>query len=973
MTAILGLSAFYHDSAAVLVVDGNIIAAAQEERFTRKKHDHGFPVNAIEYCLKEGKLTPEQLDYVGFYDKPFLKFERLLETYLAFAPVGFRSFLKAMPLWLHEKLHLPREINEGLGGRYKKRYIFAEHHESHAASAFFPSPFEEAAILTLDGVGEWATASYGYGRGNRITLTHELRFPHSLGLLYSAFTYFCGFKVNSGEYKLMGLAPYGEPRYTDTILEKLIDLKEDGSFRMDMSYFNYCQGLAMTSKKLDRLFGGPPREPESPLTEREMDLAASVQKVAEEIMLRTARHVHEQTGMKNLCLAGGVALNCVGNGRILREGPFENLWIQPAAGDAGGALGVALFIWHQLLNKPRELPPGDRQQGSLLGPTYSDEEIGAFLETANVNYEYLGDSDALCERIAADIADGQVVGWFQDRMEFGPRALGCRSILGDARCAATQTLINMKVKFREGFRPFAPVVLREHAHEYFDMTAGQESPYMLLVAPVQEGKRVSLPPGAVGVKGIDKLRQCRSQIPAVTHVDYSARVQTVDAERHGLFRKLMEAFYRKTGCPVMVNTSFNLGWDPIVCSPREAYETFMSSNIDELCMGHYVLTKRAQPASVPASAADSRDEVLADLLRSPCHDACLDSDSDVASCTQCGRTFDKEDGIRMMFWPHEHFDQPGDVTEKVKAFYEETPFPNYDDHDSLRSLIEKSRRGQYARALDRSISYNTTVLEVGCGTGQLSNFLGISCRRVIGTDLCLNSLRLGEQFRREHGLHNVRFVQMNLFRPCFKPGSFDVILCNGVLHHTADPFGGFQKLLPLLKPSGYIVIGLYNRYGRLMTDTRRQVFRLTGGRAKWIDPILRSGSRSKAQSRAWFADQYRHPHESKHTIGEVLQWFDHCGVEFIRGVPSTTPGPTSWNRANLFEPEPRGTTLDHLLVQAREVVTGNREGGFFVMIGRRPGAATEAASPGALPGETQTTEPWTPEQDLTEKTARRAA
>ncbi|RMD81302.1 MAG: hypothetical protein D6815_12130, partial [Candidatus Dadabacteria bacterium] len=483
MTSILGISAFYHDSAAALVVDGEIVAAAQEERFTRRKHDYRFPQHAIDYCLSEAGLNPAQLDYVGFYDKPFLKFERLLETYLAYAPRGFRSFLKAMPLWLRQKLHLPREIGRGLKGEYRKRYIFTEHHESHAASAFFPSPFEKAAILTLDGVGEWATASYGRGEGNRITLTHELRFPHSLGLLYSAFTYFTGFRVNSGEYKLMGLAPYGEPKYVDLIYEKLLDLKEDGSFRMDMSYFNYCAGLTMTSRKFDRLFGGPPRKPESPITQREMDIAASIQKVTEEIMLRCARHVHEQTGLPNLCLAGGVALNCVGNGRILREGPFENIWIQPAAGDAGGALGVALFIWYQLLGNPRvpAADADDQQHGSLLGPRFTEEQIRSFLDNVGAVYEQFDDDDALCDRVAELLASEKVVGWMQGRMEFGPRALGSRSILGDARSPRMQSVMNLKIKFRESFRPFAPSVLQERVHEYFTMRPSQPSPYMLLV------------------------------------------------------------------------------------------------------------------------------------------------------------------------------------------------------------------------------------------------------------------------------------------------------------------------------------------------------------------------------------------------------------------------------------------------------------------------------------------------------------
>ena len=593
MTAILGISAFYHDSAAAIVVDGEIVAAAQEERFTRKKHDFDFPTHAIEYCLGEAGLNPEQIDYVGFYDKPFLKFERLLETYLAFAPVGFRSFIKAMPLWLRQKLHLPREIRNGLAGGYRRRIIFTEHHESHAASAFFPSPFEEAAILTLDGVGEWATASYGYGRANRIVLTHELHFPHSLGLLYSAFTYFCGFKVNSGEYKLMGLAPYGQPKYEQLILDELLDLKQDGSFRLDMSYFNYCQGLTMTSAKFERLFGGPPRKAESPLTEREMDLAASIQSVTEEVMLRSARHVHAQTGLKNLCLAGGVALNCVGNGRILREGPFERIWIQPAAGDAGGALGTAQFIWYQLLDQPRNVSQPDGQQGSLLGPRFTNREVQPLLDSKGARYRLFENEDELCDVVADLIAAQKVVGWMQGRTEFGPRALGNRSILGDARSREMQSTMNLKIKFRESFRPFAPIVLRDEASDYFDMNSGVDSPYMLLVAPVTEGKR--LPQSGSNGTGLDKLKEIRSVVPAITHVDFSARIQTVDDVRNQRLFKLMKSYQSKTGCPVMINTSFNVRGEPIVCSPEDAYRCFMGTNMDVLVIEGFLLLKEQQP------------------------------------------------------------------------------------------------------------------------------------------------------------------------------------------------------------------------------------------------------------------------------------------------------------------------------------------------------------------------------------------
>jgi SAM-dependent methyltransferase len=641
-----------------------------------------------------------------------------------------------------------------------------------------------------------------------------------------------------------------------------------------------------------------------------------------------ARHVHAETGMKHLCMAGGVALNCVANGRVLREGPFDDIWIQPAASDAGGALGVALFIWHQLLDNPRHANGADNQHGSLLGSSYSDDEIGEFLETTNANYEYFANDEILCERVADDIVKGKIVAWFQGRMEFGPRALGCRSILGDARRDDLQTIINRKVKFREDFRPFAPAVLREHAHDCFSMEADRENPYMVLVAPVQQ----------------DKLKLQGYELPAVTHVDYSARIQTVDAQRHGLFHALLKTFYRKTGCPVVVNTSLNLSWDPIARSPQDAYETFMASDIDTLCMGHFILTKAAQPSYVFSPAADERDKILEDLLCSPCHGADLTFNGGKAVCAECSRSLGKEDGTWLMFRPHYGSDDIADVTEKVKAFYEENPFPNYDHHDTLRSLIEKARRSGLSRALDRAIPYNSTVLEVGCGTGQLTNFLGISCRRVVGTDICLNSLCLGQQFREENKLHRVRFVQMNLFRPCFKPNQFDVILCCGVLHHTSDPFGGFQALLRLLKFGGHIVIGMYNRYGRLMTDLRRQVFRGTGGRVKWIDPILRRGSHSKAQRQAWFADQYSHPHESKHTIGEVLQWFDHTGIEFVRCVlPSRSGGPLP-DVGNLFEPQARPSALDRFFVQIREAATGGREGGLFLMVGRKPGVAAPCES-----------------------------
>jgi carbamoyltransferase len=594
MTAILGLSAFYHDSAAALVVDGAIVAAAQEERFTRKKHDSEFPARAVAYCLDAAGLAVEDLDYVAFYDKPFTKFERLLETYLAYAPAGFRSFRQAFPLWLKKKLYLPREMDRHLDRRYRGRYVFTEHHESHAASAFFPSPFDEAAIITVDGVGEWTTTSYGVGRGNRIELQKVLRFPHSLGMLYSAFTYYTGFRVNSGEYKVMGLAPYGRPLYKEQILTHLLDLKEDGSYRLNMEYFNYCQGLTMTSEKFHALFGGPPRQPEARLTQREMDLAASIQEVTEEVMLRLARHVQRETGLKNLVLAGGVALNCVANGRLLRETPFEHIWIQPAAGDAGGALGAAQFVWHQLLDQPRRPNGRDAQQGSLLGPAYDDDAIAAVLDEEGAVYTTFATEEQLCEEVARLLDQENVVAWFQGRMEFGPRALGARSILGDARSEKMQSVMNLKIKFRESFRPFAPCVLREHVHEYFQMRPGEDSPYMLLVAPVQDSMRVPVAAGYDDAFGIDKLNYARSRIPAVTHVDYSARVQTVDRERNPLFYLLLKKFYQRTGCPVLINTSYNVRGEPIVCTPADAYRCFLATDMDVLVMGRQLLLKREQ-------------------------------------------------------------------------------------------------------------------------------------------------------------------------------------------------------------------------------------------------------------------------------------------------------------------------------------------------------------------------------------------
>ncbi len=597
---ILGISCYYHDAAAALVSDGKIVAAVQEERFTRIKHDQNFPSHAIAWCLEEAGLTVGDLDAVAFYDKPFQKFERILETYLAYAPAGIRSAWKALPVWIKQKLWISEHIRSELG--YDGLLLYPEHHESHAASAFFPSPFEEAAILTMDGVGEWATSSVGHGLGNRITLQQELHFPHSLGLLYSAFTYFTGFRVNSGEYKVMGLAPYGEPKYRNLILDELIDLKDDGSFRMNMRYFGYGSGLKMTNRRFARLFGGPPRKPESPLTQREMDLAASIQSVTEEVMLRMARHARKVSGSRNLCLAGGVALNCVGNGKILREKLFDRFWIQPAAGDAGGAVGAALMAWHHHFDRSRTPSTPDAMNGSLLGPSFDTDTIGSFLKQHS-DYEVpLLDEEEMLARTAGLLAAGKVVGWFQGRMEFGPRALGSRSILGDPRSEEMQRKLNLKIKYRESFRPFAPSVAVENVGDYFELD--EQSPYMLLVAGVARDLRK---PVDEGVRGLDKLYQVRSTLPAVTHVDGSARIQTVDRSVNPRYHALIRAFEQQTGCPVLINTSFNVRGEPIVCTPEDAWRCFLRTDMDVLVMDRYVIEKK------PEDRLDDPTETIASL------------------------------------------------------------------------------------------------------------------------------------------------------------------------------------------------------------------------------------------------------------------------------------------------------------------------------------------------------------------------
>ena len=847
----------------------------------------------------------------------------------------------ALPVWLKKKLFARRAIRRGCSNASRAKIVFLEHHESHAASAFFPSPFDSAAILTLDGVGEWATAACGVGTGNQIQLTREQHFPHSVGLLYSAFTYYCGFKVNSGEYKLMGLAPYGRPVYRDLILKHLIDLKPDGSLWLNMEYFNYCQGLTMTNDRFHDLFGGPPRRTDSALERRHMDLAASVQAVTEEIVLRIAHDLHRQTGENNLVMAGGVALNCVANGRLLREGPFKNIWVQPAAGDAGGALGAAMFVWHQLLNKPRTADSSSTQGASLLGPEYSSAEIETFLQGAGACYRRHASEDSLLDEVSQALVSEKVVGWFHGRMEFGPRALGARSILGDPRSPKMQATMNVKIKFRESFRPFAPCVLREHAHEWFDVREGEDSPYMLLVAPVLERRRVSINDEGPGADVQDDLEDpdlrrrvsvIRSSVPAITHVDYSARLQTID-ERHGRFQRLLSTFHEKTGCPILVNTSFNLSWEPIVMTPKEAYNTFMQSEMDVLVLEDCVLHKKQQrlglrPVTSTASAAGPEP---ASPWMDPSTGDPLVMTPTSARNSVTGKCYAVEDGIPRLFVLD---DAREDVTEIVKQFYEKTPFPNYDDLDTQRALVEKARAGRFARFLNDQIPYAAPVLEVGCGTGQLTNFLSIAHRSVLGVDVCMNSLGLAQRFKEQNGIERASFAQMNLFRPALSDGSFEYVISNGVLHHTADCRGAFRRIGRLVRPGGYLVVGLYSGYSRRLHYARGRIVRWTGSTSAWLDPHF-GQMKGDGKREAWYQDQYCHPHETCHTIDEVLGWMEEDEFDFVNSIPKPRGGPELGPDEDLFAPRDPGTAVSRFMSQTASMGNGYREGGFFIMIGRR--------------------------------------
>jgi carbamoyltransferase len=936
---ILGLSAYYHDSAAALIRDGDIVAAAQEERFTRKKNDAGFPENAARWCLAQAGITGREVDHVAFYDKPFLKFERLLETYIAFAPGGFTSFCRSMPVWIGEKLFqkklLLRELSLIDGALAEPaKLLFAEHHFSHAASAFFPSPFDEAAVLTIDGVGEWATTTAGVGKGAELGLAREIHFPHSLGLLYAAFTYYTGFKVNSDEYKVMGLAPYGETKYVQTILDNLIDLKPDGSFRLNLRYFDYCTGLTMTNAHFDALFGGPPRKRDEPIGARHMDLAASIQAVLDEAMLRLTRALAAETGLPNLCLAGGVALNCVANGKVLRDGRFRNIWIQPAAGDAGGALGAALAGYHLHCGRPRRVSKEpDAMKGACLGPSFEAEQIRAALDGYGAIYREV-DDDALLTEVVDALIDEKVIGWFQGRMEFGPRALGNRSILADARSPRLQRELNLRIKYRESFRPFAPAVLRENASKYFELA--HDSPYMLLVAPVRAERRTATTPEQDALRGIARLNVARSNIPAVTHIDYSARIQTVDAATNPRFHRLLSAMHQRTGTGVLVNTSFNVRDEPIVLSPEDAYRCFMATEMDMLVLGNAILRKDEQ---LPRLIGSARGDALIPSRLMPCltlagaGEVDLERVNGAFRCPRTGKIFPDRDGIPSLLaaGPGNDLDP---ITGKVKAFYEEHPFPNYDGVQEFGDLVNRGLNNPFAKGLLDAIGCNKLILECGCGTGQLSHFLSLNNNHVLGVDLSLSSLKLAVEHKLRNSVSRVGFVQMNVFELGVKDTMFDVVISTGVLHHTRDARGAIAALVRKAKPGGLVVVGLYNRFARVPTWVRAKLIGTLGPR---IDYVVRRRIRDPRKAEIWIKDQYYNPHESWHSVDEVLHWFAENDVSYLNCRPAIL-GSGLRQGDGMFAATSPGSRLGRVLTQLSWLGSIAAEGALFVMIGRRNAA-----------------------------------
>lgn len=915
MTAILGISAFEPRSAAVLLVDGVPVAAAEEERFTRVVDDSSFPSHAVRYCLEQAGIDGSALDYVAVYEKTFQRLDRLIESHLAVAPRGLRSFARTIPGWLQQKSTLRRQLRRHFGGSAK--CVFTERHEAWSASGFFPSPFERAAILTMDATGEWTSTSTGTGVTNQISLLEELRFPHSTGLLYTALARFCGLRPQLDDHKLIDLATLGKPTHADAMLAQLVDMKPDGSFRIDPCCFREAVGVGLTTSRFSKLFGGDPRQPDEPLTQREYDLAASLQSVVEKILLHIATALRERTGSSNLCLAGRIAGNPAACARLVAEGPFDEVWIQPNPHSAG-ALGAALFVWHQLMGHDRELGDG-RSPRLSLGPEFSNEQVRGFLDGKAAAYHQLSSDSEMQDEVAELLRAGKLVGVFAGRLTFGSEAPGSRCILADPRDAAHKTRLQQRVAFREEFRGFGCVALADKAAGFFGV------PEARLASP-----QLSVP---------------GDKVPAAAQGDGTTRVHLVERERDPVLHGILEAFEKRTGCPALLHSGLNFDWEPLAHTPEDAYRLYMSSDLDALCLGNALLRKpeTALPAEVEGTWATPPAH-LVDLLACPhCGGNPLQMTADQIACGGCDATFPVVDGIPQLFWPHDGFATSGDVTEKVKSFYEDSPFPNYNDHDSIQSLVEKAMRGEYAQALDRTIPYGANVIEVGCGTGQLTNFLCVGARNIVGADLCMNSLRLAEGFRRKENLPRARFVQMNLFRPCFRPRAFDLVLVKGVLMATSDPEGGLESVFELVKPGGHIIVGLYNRYGRFFTNVRRVIFKLTGGRGQWLDPHLRNNL-SPEKRRAWYRDQYFHPREVQHSIGQVLGWFDRFGIEFVRGIPNVNafePDMTD----NLFEQSDRGNTLDHFLVQARELCRRSQEGGFFLMIGRRPLESSNGGAP----------------------------
>ena len=902
MSKILGISAFYHDSAAALIDSGNIVSAAQEERFTRKKYDDDFPTQAIKFILEANNCNLNDIDKIIFYEKPFLKFERLLETYIAYSPRGFKQFSKAIPNWIKDKLFQKKKIINKLtkiqnNFDFHDKIYFSEHHLSHAASAYYPSPFNNAIILIADGVGEWATTTIAIGDKNKIKIVKEIQFPHSLGLIYSAFTYFIGFRVNGGEYKLMGLAPYGEPKYKRKILENLIDVKDDGSFRLNQYYFNYATGLTMTNNNFNILFRHKPRDPQTEkINQFHMDLAASIQKVVEEILLKIIKNLFNEYKIPNLCLAGGVALNCVANGKILKEKLFENIWIQPAAGDAGGSLGAALLYWHNVLGNKKKNNI-DTMQCTYLGPEYSNDEIKNTLLKIGAKFVSL-EKNELLDLTTNHLISGSAIGWFQGKMEFGPRALGGRSILSDPRSSVMQKKLNLKIKFRESFRPFAPSVLLEDLNDWFDMTT--ESPYMLMVAEVKKDKLIKISKEEKLLKGIDKLNISRSQIPAVTHVDNTARIQTV-TRKNGLYYELIKRFKEKTKCPLIVNTSFNIRGEPPVNSPIDAYRCFMTTDLDLLIIGNCVLEKK--------------DQIDQDLFF-------------------WKKIFKKKFTINDNIVRFSIDDQSA---KKIVNFYTESPFPNYKKNEDKSSIIYKGEKNFLTKEFKKFIGFDKNVLEVGCGTGQLSLYFAIgNNNRIFALDPTLASIKLGKEFSVKNNINNIKFINADIFDDVFNEKIFDFIWTNGVLHHTKNPTLAFDIISKYLKKNGYILVGLYNKYGRLRTIFRKFLYKLFGKNiVMYLDPILRNIKKgNEDQIKSWIKDQYENPVESLHSLDEVLRWFEKNNIEFISSIPACVIDNDT--NENIFKKTSTGSFFSRILSQVSMIFNNlGTDGGLFVVIGKQ--------------------------------------